>query len=75
MRTPDLLIVDKKMPEMDGLTCLQEIKNAGYILPIVLASGSPSELDEPLPNNLISKIINKPYNFEELLCLVKELIG
>jgi CheY-like chemotaxis protein len=75
VRTPDLLIIDKKMPEMDGLTCLQEIKNAGYILPIVLASGSPSELDEPLPNNLISKIINKPYNFEELLCLVKELIG
>ncbi|MBI5729538.1 MAG: hybrid sensor histidine kinase/response regulator, partial [Ignavibacteriales bacterium] len=24
VRTPDLLIVDKKMPEMDGLTCLQE---------------------------------------------------
>ena len=75
MRTPDLLIIDRKMPEMDGITCLQEIKQAGCILPIVLASGSPSEFDESLPINLVSKIINKPYNFEELLSLVKELIG
>lgn len=75
VRTPDLLIIDKKMPEMDGLTCLHEIKKAGYILPIVLASGSPSKFDETLPNNFISKTINKPYNFEELHSLVKELIG
>jgi len=75
VRTPDLLIIDKKMPEMDGLTCLHEINKAGYVLPIVLASGSPSEFDETLPNNFISKIINKPYNFEELHSLVKELIG
>jgi len=75
VRTPDLLIIDRIMPEMDGLTCLQEIINAGYTLPIILASGSLSEFDETLPENLIIKIINKPYNFEELLSLVKELIG
>jgi len=75
MRTPDLLIIDKKMPEMDGITCLHEIKKAGYDLPIVLASGSPSEFDDTLPGNLINKVINKPYNFEELLSIVKELIG
>jgi len=75
VRTPDLLIIDRKMPEMDGILCLQEIEQGGYILPIILASGSPSEFDETLPDNLVSKIINKPYNFEELLSLVKELIG
>lgn len=75
VRIPDLLIIDRKMPEMDGITCLHEIKKAGYALPIVLASGSPSEFDESLPINLVSKIINKPYNFEELLSLVQELIG
>ena len=75
VRTPDLLIIDRKMPEMDGITCLQEIEQSRYILPIILASGSPSEFDETLPDNLVSKIINKPYNFEELLSLVKELIG
>ena len=75
VRTPDLLIIDRKMPEMDGIICLQEIEQAGYILPIIFASGSPSEFDETLSDNLVSKIINKPYNFEELLSLVKELIG
>ncbi len=75
VRTPDLLIIDRKMPEMDGITCLHEINKAGYVLPIVLASGSPSEFDETLPKFLTPKIINKPYNFEELLSLVKELIG
>ena len=75
VRTPDLLIIDKKMPEMDGITCLHEIKKTGYNIPVVLASGSPSEIDDTLPNNLANKIINKPYNFEELLSIVKELIG
>ena len=75
VRTPDLLIIDQKMPEMGGPECLHEIKQAGYNLPIVLASGSSSEFNETLPENLIIKIINKPYNFEELFSLVKELIG
>jgi two-component system, cell cycle sensor histidine kinase and response regulator CckA len=75
VRTPDLLIIDRKMPEMNGPACLHEIKKAGYDLPIIFATGSSSEFNETLPEDLTIKIINKPYNFDELFSLVKGLIG
>ena len=74
VRMPDLLIIDRKMPEMDGLECIQEISSANYNIPIILASGSPTDSGKIDKVN-VNKIINKPYNFEELLSLVRELIG
>jgi two-component system cell cycle sensor histidine kinase/response regulator CckA len=74
VRMPDLLIIDRKMPEMDGIECLQEMASANYKLPVILASGSPVGNDKIEIAN-VNKIINKPYNFEELLSLVRELIG
>lgn len=74
VRMPDLLIIDRKMPEMDGIECIQEIALANYNIPIILASGSPTDSDK-IDKVDVNKIINKPYNFEELLSLVRELIG
>ncbi|MCX6169086.1 MAG: response regulator [Ignavibacteriales bacterium] len=73
-RMPDLLIIDRKMPEMDGIECLQEIAAANYNLPVILASGSPVD-NVKIEIENVNKVINKPYNFEELLSLVRELIG
>jgi len=74
IRTPDLLIIDRKMPEMDGIECIKEISALNYNIPLILASGSQTENDDIDPIN-INRVINKPYNFEELLSLVRELIG
>ncbi|MEW6701300.1 MAG: ATP-binding protein [Bacteroidota bacterium] len=75
VRIPDLLIIDRKMPAMDGITCIREIRNTHSNIPIILASGSPAETNETIEQITINKKINKPYNFEELLTLVRELIG
>jgi two-component system, cell cycle sensor histidine kinase and response regulator CckA len=74
IRMPDLLIIDRKMPEMDGIECIQQIESAHYNIPVILASGSPAENSQIKKIN-VNKIIDKPYNFEELLSLVRELIG
>jgi len=71
----DLLIIDRKMPEMDGLDCIKEIRKNNYNIPIILASGSPSENNNISPALNINKNISKPYDFEELLSGVRELIG
>lgn len=70
----DLLIIDKKMPEVDGITCIKNIRTLKNNIPIILASGSSTNIDNGV-NSLVQKIILKPYNFEEMLSAVNELIG
>lgn len=74
IRKPDLLIIDGKMPEMDGIECIQKIAAANYNVPIILATGSSTE-SVNTDTIHINRVIKKPYNFEELLSLVRELIG
>ncbi|MBI9071867.1 MAG: response regulator [Melioribacteraceae bacterium] len=71
----DLLVIDRKMPKMDGITCIKNIREFDTNIPIVLASGSPTSKDRFNINELyIDKILNKPYDFDELLELVNDLI-
>lgn len=71
----DLLIIDQKMPEMNGIDCIRELRKNNHQIPVVLASGSPAN-DLELQSELnIQKILNKPYNFEEMLSIVRELLS
>ena len=40
--TPDLIVLDIKMGDYDGLDILQDIRNAYYDLPVILCSGYPA---------------------------------
>jgi signal transduction histidine kinase/DNA-binding response OmpR family regulator len=42
----DLVITDHDMPEMDGLTLLQDIRSAGHDLPVILLSSHATSLGE-----------------------------
>jgi len=75
LQTPDLLLIDQIMPELTGLECINKIQKEGFSIPIIFTSGSHAELEEAASTNTITKTLIKPYNFEELLKLVKELIG
>lgn len=73
---PDLLIIDQKMPDIDGIACIKKIKAKKLKIPIILASGSLEDASEKSGvKNSINKIICKPYNFDEMLSVIKELIG
>ncbi|MBN1300106.1 MAG: response regulator [Melioribacteraceae bacterium] len=71
----DLIIIDRKMPELDGLECISKLQELGYSNPIILTSGSQSVHEVVTTNGInIDKIITKPYDFEELLEEVKLLL-
>ncbi len=72
---PDLMIIDQKMPVMDGIECIEQIKKREENIPIILAAGSPTDISDRTSFLKIDKILNKPYNFEELLSIIRELIG
>ncbi len=72
----DLIIVDKNMPEMDGLECINEIRRTDSNIPIILSTGSSyDELKDEIKKNRISHILKKPYSFETIQNLLLELLA
>lgn len=73
---PDLFIIDQKMPDIDGLTCIKKIKEINNSVPIILATGSSGEeYQGDSTKSIVNKVLNKPYNFEDMLSVVRRLIN
>ncbi len=70
----DLLIIDRKMPKINGIDCILEIKKLGFDFPIILATGSVNEDVEEIDKTKVAALIRKPYNFESILALAEKLI-
>ncbi|MCU7494788.1 MAG: response regulator [Ignavibacteria bacterium] len=71
----DLLIIDYKMPEMDGLSCIKKIQELGINVPVILSTGSTStKTDEDFGKLKIDSVLAKPYEFDRMLSEVKKLI-
>ncbi len=72
----DLMIIDRKMPELDGIDCIIKLRNSDYMNPIILTSGSGSINTQINMEKLsVQKIMTKPYDFVELLEEVKLLLN
>ncbi len=71
----DLLLIDQKMPGMNGTDCINEIRKSNTLLPIILVTGSQFANGSSNTISGINKIIKKPYNFEELLTVINEFLN
>jgi len=70
--TFDLLLVDVKMPEYDGIDLMRMIKKKWPQLPIILMSGYPThETMEAGAQNGAAQFIDKPFTPEELIKTVR----
>lgn len=59
--TGDCLIVDYKMPDLDGLALLKQLKASGVTLPAILITGFYStSLEQRAKSTGFCKIIEKP---------------
>ena len=71
----DLIIIDYNMPGMNGLDCIQRIRELNFNMPIILSTGSlniESKID--LPKLGINSLLNKPYEFDAMMSTIKKLI-
>ena len=77
-QTPDLIITDIMMPEMDGLEIIREIANSHPLLPVIAISGGMRNI----PVNFLihakkfgaRSILEKPVTLADLLQAVQELL-
>lgn len=76
-RSPDLIVLDIKLGNYNGLDLLQEIKNAHYDLPVILATAYPAFRHDP-KSIAADYYVLKTSNFEQLklkikMALIKEI--
>ena len=73
----DILVIDRKMPVLDGIECIKKIKEMRIKLKIILTTGSPSiRLDmKQLKKYGVVEVLSKPYDFNYLLELIRGIVS
>ena len=74
---PDIILMDRNMPEMDGLTCMRKIYESDKTARFILISGydeeGPNGID-PGSREMISGYLTKPLDIIELSRLLSETL-
>lgn len=74
---PDLLIVDYRMPGLDGVAWIKRLRERGNSLPIIFCSGSGCDQQKfSVMRNLldVGSLLQKPINPASLLAQVEQLL-
>ena len=72
----DLLIADLRMPGMDGLTLIRQVKRIRAELPIVIITGFSSEASAIEAVNLnVAGYLRKPFRVPEVLAAAAKALG
>jgi CheY-like chemotaxis protein len=70
----DLLITDIDMPELNGIECTTQIRQAGIEFPIIAITATVSDsVREQCIKGGMNAFLGKPINFPELQRLVQEI--
>jgi DNA-binding response OmpR family regulator len=80
----DLLLLDMKMPGMNGLEVLQQLRKSGNRIKVLVLSGRPfthtlasrraDQDDLDIILKLADNVINKPFNVDEVLGCIETLL-
>ncbi len=73
---PDLILLDIWMPEMDGLTALQELKKRGVEAPIIIMSGH-GNIETAVKATKLGAFdfMEKPIELDRLLVLIRNALS
>src|SRR5688572_254176 len=72
----DLLIVDSRLPDVDGVRALRELRDGVSRLPIVILSGHGRPAERlAVFGGSPSDLLAKPFHFEELLWRIRAHLG
>jgi len=71
----DVIVLDLKLPGMDGIEILEQIKQLDPHVPVLLITGhgSPVEENQEKPENAYDYLI-KPINLETLIAKMREAV-
>lgn len=70
----DLIMLDYKLPVMDGLEVLCQMEKENINLPAILMSGLAEEIKEGEVCRLVKHILAKPFNIMDVCKLVNDIL-
>lgn len=71
-QSPDLILLDIMMPKLDGLEVCRRVRQAGFIIPILMLTAKSQEIDVVRGLEAgADDYITKPFAIRELLARVK----
>ena len=70
---PDLVVIDYRMPRLNGSQTLARLKAAGLRVPALLVS-AVAEIEQTAANNGFDACLAKPFAVEELLQLTRQML-
>ncbi len=72
----DLLIADLKMPGMDGLTLIREVRRMKFDLPVIIITGFSTESSAIEAVNLgVAGYLTKPFRVPQVLAAAAKALG
>jgi two-component system response regulator (stage 0 sporulation protein F) len=75
-QTPDLVLLDVKMPGLDGLSLLKSLRETGVAVPIFLMTGYDSlQVAQDALTSGANAYLPKPFDLMHLDRLIAEAIG
>lgn len=73
--SPDLIVLDIMLPDMDGFDVCKEIRARGVSAPIIMLTAKSGELDKILGLELgADDYVTKPFSVRELLARIKAVL-
>jgi DNA-binding response OmpR family regulator len=70
LNEPDLVIVDLKLPDVDGFEAVRRLRKSGFIAPIIMMIAHASESIPGIKSGA-NDYVNKPLDFAELLARIR----
>lgn len=70
----DLLILDMRMPVLNGLEAFLELKRRGCLVPIIIVTAFATEEMQNVQNMAVNGMLRKPFDPRELLNAVEALL-
>lgn len=73
---PDLIVMDMKMPRMNGLEVLKELRKMSYNCPVIMMTAyGELEIVAQSTKMGVKKHITKPFDLRDLRLLIKETLS
>jgi signal transduction histidine kinase/CheY-like chemotaxis protein len=71
----DLIIIDYNMPGMNGLQCVQRLRELNFKIPVILSTGSLNfETKIDFTKFGVNHLLHKPYEFDAMMSTIQKLI-